>query len=66
MTRRHRPASLAITAGLTSVFDAGHQRCGADRACRSLDVIRGAVNGARAQSTCPALTYSGQLEAAAQ
>jgi len=31
-----------------------------------LDAIRGAVNGARAQSTCPALTYSGQLEAAAQ
>jgi uncharacterized protein YkwD len=31
-----------------------------------LDNLRGAVNGARAQSTCPALTYSGQLEAAAQ
>lgn len=31
-----------------------------------LDAIRGAVNGARAESTCPPLTYSGQLEAAAQ
>lgn len=31
-----------------------------------LDGIRGAVNNARAQSTCPALTYSAQLEAAAQ
>jgi hypothetical protein len=31
-----------------------------------LDNLRGAVNGARAQSTCPALTYSGQLEGAAQ
>jgi uncharacterized protein YkwD len=31
-----------------------------------LDNLRGAVNGARAQSTCPALAYSGQLEAAAQ
>ena len=32
----------------------------------SLDAIRGAVNGARAESTCPPLAYSGQLEAAAQ
>ena len=31
-----------------------------------LDNLRGAVNGARAESTCPALAYSGQLEAAAQ
>jgi hypothetical protein len=31
-----------------------------------LDNIRGAVNGARAQSTCQPLTYSGQLEGAAQ
>jgi cysteine-rich secretory family protein len=31
-----------------------------------LDGVRGAVNGARAQSTCSALTYNGDLEAAAQ
>jgi hypothetical protein len=31
-----------------------------------LDSIRGAVNGARAQSTCPPLTYSSVLEADAQ
>ncbi|MGD1171141.1 hypothetical protein ACKUVQ_24135 [Mycobacterium seoulense] len=31
-----------------------------------LDNIRGAVNGARAQSTCQPLTYSSQLEADAQ
>jgi hypothetical protein len=31
-----------------------------------LDNIRGAVNGARAQSTCGPLNYSFQLEAAAQ
>jgi hypothetical protein len=31
-----------------------------------LDNIRGAVNGARAQSTCPPLTYSSVLEADAQ
>ncbi len=31
-----------------------------------LDNLRGAVNGARAQSTCLQLNYSGQLEAAAQ
>jgi hypothetical protein len=31
-----------------------------------LDNLRGAVNGTRGQSTCPALAYNGQLEAAAQ
>jgi hypothetical protein len=65
MTRTRTSASLALAAALagsalsmTLATPIAH----AD----PLDGVRGAVNGARAQSTCPALTYSGQLEAAAQ
>lgn len=50
-------ASLIAAAGLVAAPTAN-----AD----PLDNLRGAVNGARAQSTCPALSYNGQLESAAQ
>lgn len=66
MTRRRASASLAITAGLASFFPLAAGVAAPIAHADPLDGIRGAVNGARAQSTCPALTYSGQLEAAAQ
>lgn len=66
MTRRHVRTSLAIATGLTSFIALAPSTTAPIAHADPLDGIRGAVNGARAQSTCPPLTYSGQLEAAAQ
>jgi hypothetical protein len=63
---RHRPcASLVFTTALMGALLTGVATPAIAHA-DPLDGVRGAVNGARAQSTCSALTYNGDLEAAAQ
>ncbi len=66
MTTRHAPVSFAATASFAGCMVLATSLAAPIAHADPLDGIRGAVNGARAQSTCPALTYSGQLEAAAQ
>jgi hypothetical protein len=66
MTTRHASGSLTRTAALAGCIALAASVGAPFAHADPLDGIRGAVNGARAQSTCPALTYSGQLEAAAQ
>jgi hypothetical protein len=63
MTRKRVSASLAIATALASV---GATLAMPVAHADPLDAIRAAVNGVRAGSPCGALTYSGQLEAAAQ
>lgn len=62
MTGTPRSASLVFTTALVVTGLATAPFAHAD----PLDAIRGAVNGSRSQSTCSALTYNGDLEAAAQ
>lgn len=63
MTRNRVSASLAIATALAGV---GATLAMPVAHADPLDGIRAAVNGVRAGSVCGALTYSGQLEAAAQ
>jgi hypothetical protein len=65
MTDTSHSASLAVTTAIVGTLVAGLATSPLAHA-DSLDAIRGAVNGSRAQSTCSALTYDFDLEAAAQ
>jgi hypothetical protein len=65
MTGTSRSPSLAVTTAIAGTLVAGLITSPLAHA-DPLDAIRGAVNGSRAQSTCSALTYNFDLEAAAQ
>jgi hypothetical protein len=65
MTASQRSASCVLVSALAATAAAGLASAPLAHA-DPLDGIRGAVNGSRAQSTCSALTYNLDLEAAAQ
>ena len=66
MTRTRASASLALTAAIAGSFLSSTVAAPMAHAETILGPIQGRVEGARAQSSCPALTYRGDLEAAAQ
>jgi hypothetical protein len=65
MTGTSRSESLVVMAAVVGTVVTGLLTSPLAHA-DPLDAIRGAVNGSRAQSTCSALTYNLDLEAAAQ